>query len=138
MLRGSNVVPSSRPSDDIATQASGISVSTTAQWTSRCAWTPGAWTTAAIGNTITAASAPCTAPESTLAIATSQIGHGDWTRSSISRVYPNSVDICKATAWIPWNMIEIATTPGTSTVAKWDSATGPAPAPMPWPILGNP
>jgi hypothetical protein len=27
-----------------------------------------------------------------------------------------------ATAWTPWNMIEIATTPGTSTVAKADSA----------------
>ena len=47
--------------------ASGISVSTIGQWTDRCACTPGAWTTAAIGNTISAASSPCTAPESTFA-----------------------------------------------------------------------
>src|SRR5450759_1898481 len=93
--------------------------------------------TAAIGNTITAASTPCTEPDSTLETATSQIGHGACTRPSISRVYPNSVDSCNATAWIPWNMIEIATTPGTSTVANSDSDTFPPPPPTPWPIDGN-
>ncbi len=34
-------------------------------------------------------------------------------------------------------MIEIPTTPGTSTVANFDSSTLPPPPPMPWPILGN-
>ena len=63
----------------------------------------------------------------TLAIATSQIGHGAWTRSSISRVKPNSWDICSATDWTPWNMIEMPTTPATRTVANADSdAAAPA------------
>ena len=69
--------------------------------------------------------------------ATSQIGQGAWTRSSISRVKPNSWAICMATAWMPWNMIEMPTTPGTSTVAKADSASGPCPPPTLWPILGK-
>ena len=34
-------------------------------------------------------------------------------------------------------MIEIPTTPGTSTVANADSATLPPPPPTPWPIVGN-
>ena len=86
MFRGSKAVPSSSPSAVIVTHASGISVSTTSQFTDRCACTPEACTTAAIGNTITAASNPCAAPESTFESATSQIGHGACTRSSISRV----------------------------------------------------
>ncbi len=65
------------------------------------------------------------------------MGHGACTRSSISRVNPNSVANCMATAWTPWNMIEIPTTPGTSTVAKADSAAGVLPPPMPCPILGK-
>ena len=67
-------------------QASGISVTTTAQCTDRWASTPCAWTTAAIGNTISAAISPWAAPDRTFATATSQIGHGACTRSSISRV----------------------------------------------------
>ena len=58
MLRGSNVVPSSSPSEVIATHASGISVTTIAQCTDRWAATWEAWITAAIGNTIAAASSP--------------------------------------------------------------------------------
>ena len=58
MLRGSKLVPSTSPNDVMARQASGISVSTTGQWTSRCASTPVAWMTAAIGNTISAAEHP--------------------------------------------------------------------------------
>ena len=34
-------------------------------------------------------------------------------------------------------MIEMPTTPGTSTVANFDSSTLPPPPPMPWPIFGN-
>ncbi len=56
----------------------------------RWSWTPGACTTDAIGSTMIADRMPCTAPDSTLAIATSQIGQGAWTRSSISLVKPNS------------------------------------------------
>ncbi len=70
-------------------------------------------------------------------MATSQMGHGAWTRSSISRVNPNSWDMVRATDWTPWNRMEIPTTPGTSTVAKADSAPGLDPPPMPWPIFGK-
>ena len=59
-----------------------------------------------------AASTPWMAPETTLATATSHTGHGACTRSSISRVKPNSCDSCMATAWMPWNMMEMPTTPG--------------------------
>ena len=48
--------------------------------------TPVEWTTAANGNTMSAANTPWVAPENTLAIATSPTGQGAWTRSSISRV----------------------------------------------------
>ena len=37
----------------------------------------------------------------------------------------------------PWNMTEIPTTPGTRIVANADSAAGPLPPPMPWPIFGK-
>ena len=80
---------------------------------------------------------PCTPPEITLEMATNQMGHGAWTRSSISRVKPNSWARGMATAWIPWNMMESPTTPGTRTVAKADSAPGMLEAPMPWPIFGK-
>ena len=63
-----------------------------------------------------------------MAAATSQIGHGAWTRSSISRVNPNSWAMARAIDCTPWNMIEIPTTPGTRIVAKADSALGPWPA----------
>ena len=56
------------------------------QWNTRCGWTPLAWTTAAIGKTMSADRSPWAAPERTFATATSQIGHGACTRSSISRV----------------------------------------------------
>ena len=66
------------------------------------------------------------------------MGQGACTRSSISRVKPNSWASGIATAWIPWNMIESPTTPGTSTVANADSAPGmPLAAPIPCPIFGN-
>ena len=102
----------------------------------RWAVTPGACTTEAIGSTMIAESTPCAAPDSTLAMATSQIGHGAWTRSSISRVNPNSWAIDSAMDWTPWNMTEIPTTPGTRIVAKADSSTRPWP-PMPCPIFGK-
>ena len=96
-----------------------------AQCKVRCASTRAACTTAASGSTMRADSSPWHVPDSTLAIATSQMGHGAWTRSSISRVNPNSWDIWSATDWTPWNMIEMPTTPATSTVANDDSPPGP-------------
>src|SRR5580700_5760458 len=136
MLRGSKLVPSTSPSPAMATHASGTNVTMIHQCNVRCACTPGAWTTEAIGSTRIADSTPWAAPDSTLAIATSQIGHGAWTRSSISRVKPNSWAMARAIDWTPWNITEIPTTPGTRIVANADCCTGPRP-PMLWPIFGN-
>ncbi len=118
-------------------QASGTSVTMISQCSERWAVTPAACTTEAIGSTMAAEIKPWTAPESTLAMATSQIGQGACTRSSISLVKPNSCAIASAIDCTPWNMIEIPTTPGTRIVAKSDSAPRPLPPPTPWPILGN-
>ena len=112
----------------MATHASGTSVRMSGQCSVMCAVTPGAWTTAAMGNTMAAEIAPWTAPDSTLAMATSQIGHGAWTRSSISRVKPNSCAMASAIDWTPWNMIEMPTTPGTSTVANAGLGAAPGAA----------
>ena len=128
MLRGSKLVPSTRPSPAIAMHASGTNVRMIRQCSVRWASTPGACTTEAIGSTMAADSTPCAAPDSTLAIATSQMGQGAWTRSSISRVKPNSCDMVSAIDWMPWNMIEMPTTPGTSTVANADCRCRAAPA----------
>ena len=114
------------------TQDSGTRVTMSSQCRLMWASTPAAWTTEAMGSTMAAEISPWAPPEITLEMATSQIGHGACTRSSISRVKPNSCASCMATAWIPWNMMERPTTPGTSTVAKADSAPGmPLAAPMP-------
>ena len=121
----------------MATQASGTIVTMIHQCRLMWASTPGAWTTEAIGSTMAAEIIPWTVPERTLDIATSQMGHGACTRSSISRVKPNSWAMVMATACTPWNMIEMPTTPGTSTVANADSASGLWPPPMPCPILGK-
>jgi hypothetical protein len=45
------------------------------------------------------------------------------------------LDICRATDCTPWNMIEIPTTPATSTVAN--PAAPACRPPTDWPILGN-
>lgn len=79
---------------------------------------------------------PWTAPESTFDIATNQMGHGAWTRSSISRVKPNSWAMLSAMDCTPWNMIEMPTTPGTRMVANADAPVAPPP-PTDWPIFGN-
>ena len=42
-----------------------------------------------------------------------------------------------ATAWMPWNMMAMPTTPGTSTVANADWPACPLPPPTPWPMVGN-
>ena len=115
----------------------GTSVRMRSQCKLICASTPAACTTEAMGRTIAAESKPWAPPEMTLEMATSQIGHGACTRSSISRVNPNSCASGIATAWMPWNMIERPTTPGTRTVAKADSAAAPPPPPMPCPIFGK-
>src|ERR1022692_2473448 len=112
IFRGSKLVPRTSPRPAIATQAIGTSVTMIHQCRAMCACTPDAWTTEAIGSTMTADSTPWAAPESTLAMATSQMGQGAWTRSSISRVKPNSWAMARAIDCTPWNMIEIPTTPG--------------------------
>ena len=81
-------------------------------------------------------STPWAAAESTLAMATSQIGQGACTRSSISLVKPNSWDMASAIDCTPWNITEIPTTPGTRMVANADCAVVPWP-PIPCPIFGN-
>ena len=137
-LRGSNEVPSKSPRDAMQMHESGTSVTIRSQCRLMWASTPAACTTEAIGNTMAAEISPCAPPEITLEIATSQIGQGACTRSSISRVKPNSCASGMATAWMPWNMMASPTTPGTRTVAKADSAPGiPLAAPMPWPIFGK-
>ena len=108
----------------MARHDSGTRVTISSQWRLMCASTPAAWITEAIGRTTMAEMSPCAPPESTLEMATSQMGHGAWTRSSISRVNPNSCASGMATAWMPWNMMESPTTPGTRTVANADSAPG--------------
>ena len=136
-LRGSKLVPSSSPSEVMARQDSGTRVTMSSQCRLMWASTPAAWTTEAMGRTMAAEMSPCAPPEITLEMATNQMGHGAWTRSSISRVKPNSWASCMATAWMPWNMMESPTTPGTRTVAKADSAPGMLEAPMPCPIFGK-
>jgi len=69
-------------------------------------------------------------------MATSQMGQGAWTRSSISRVKPNSWAIARAMDCTPWNMIEIPTTPAPGWSRSRDSAAVPCP-PMPCPIFGK-
>ncbi len=69
-------------------------------------------------------------------MATSQMGQGACTRSSISRVKPNSCAMARAIDCTPWNMTEMPTTPGTRMVANADSAAAPCP-PMPCPIFGK-
>src|SRR5689334_24485317 len=136
MFRGSKLVPSTSPKPAIATQASGMNVMMIHQCRLSSACTPAACTTDAIGSTIAAENTPWAAPDSTLAIATSQIGHGACTRSSISRVNPNSCAMFSAIDWTPWNITEMPTTPGTSTVANADDAAADWP-PTAWPLCGN-
>ncbi len=90
---------------------------------------------AAIGKTTTAANIPWSPPATIFSIATPEIGSGAITRSSISRVNPNSCTSGSATACTPWNMHAIATTPGTN---RLENVVSPAPEPpTPKPIFGN-
>ncbi len=99
-------------------------VSSTGQLMSRCTGVAG--TIAAIGNTSNAANKPLNAPVIAFWIATSDTGSGASTRSSISRVYPNSCTIGSATDWMPWKMIARPMTPATSRV---ENSAAPAPEP---------
>ena len=45
--------------------------------------------------------------------------------------------MASAIDWTPWNITEMPTTPGTSTVANADSSAGRALPPTAWPILGK-
>src|SRR3954452_30839 len=130
--RGSTRVPITNPSAAPQNAVNGKSVSSSNHWTSRC--TAVAGMNAAIGNTTTAAKIPWMAPATIFSIATPLIDSGAITRSSISRVNPNSVTSGRATDCTPWNMHAIATTPGTNRLENVDS---PADPPTPSPILGN-
>ncbi len=138
MLRGSNFVPRNRPSAEKAMHAGGMIVSRVSQWTVRWAWTPLAWTTAAIGNTMAAA-------DHALDGAREHLGHGDEPHRA-RRLHPvldlpgvaELLGQTIATAWMPWNMMEMPTTPGTRMVANADS---PDPrrrrCRSPWPMVGK-
>ena len=88
----------------------------------------------ASGNTTAAATRPWTAPAESLPAATAHTGNGAITRSSISRVNPNSCTSGSATAWIPWKMHAIAITPGTRML---ENSACPDCPPTPWPICGK-
>ena len=83
-----------------------------------------------MGKTRTAASALCMAPKRIFSKATMLVGNGAMTRSSISRVWANSFTSGSPTAWIPWNMMATATSPGSSTVPKLATPGPWIPAPM--------
>ena len=65
----------------------------------------------------------CIALKQTFSTATAATGSGHITRSSISRVTPNSEARGRATPAIPLNMMATAMSPGKRMVAKF----GPAP-----------
>ena len=77
---------------------------------------------------------PWIPPATIFSIATPEMESGAITRSSISRVKPNSVTRGKATACTPWNMHAIATTPGTR---RLENVEDSFPPPTARPILGN-
>src|SRR5919106_744536 len=133
--RGCTRVPTVSPSEAPSTAASGRNVSATGQLTSRC--TSVAGTTYARGRTTRAASSPWMAPDATFSSATPSTGIGASTRSSISRVKPKSWTMGSATAWMPWKIMVLATTPPTSNVLNAPSAEAPPALPMPCPILGK-
>ena len=89
----------------------------------------------ASGKTTAAAIGPWRAPEAIFSTATAHTGRGAITRSSISRVYPNSCTSGSATACTPWKTIAVATTPASSSVENAASAA-PDP-PIPSPIFGK-
>jgi len=60
----------------------------------------------------------CTAEKTIFSMATAATGRGHITRSSISRVTPNSCASGSATAAMPENMMATAIRPGRSTVEK--------------------
>jgi len=98
--------------------------------------TPEACTTDAIGKTISAAMRPCTEPERTFDIADEPDRTGGLNAVLDLSVKPNSWDIVSAIDWTPWNMTEMPTTPGTSTVAK-PAAPRALEPPTAWPIFGK-
>ena len=97
--RGSNRVPNVRPRAAAVSRANGVRVSRMSQLTWMCTGVAG--TTAAIGNTSNAANRPLSMPAVILPSATSEMGSGASTRSSISFVYPNSCTRGSATDWMP-------------------------------------
>jgi len=76
----------------------------------------------------------CIALKQTFSNATAQSGSGHMTRSSISRVIPNSAESGSATAAMPENMMATAIRPGRITVPK---SVPPAAMGLPPPMRGR-
>ena len=77
----------------------------------------------------------CMAEKLTFSRATAQRGSGHITRSSISRVMPNSLESGSATAAIPENMMATAINPGSRMVPKsTPEPDGPPPMAMGLPV----
>ena len=77
----------------------------------------------------------CMALKQTFSRATAHSGSGHITRSSISRVMPNSDESGSATAAIPENMMATAINPGRRMVPK--SAPPPTAIGLPLPMRGR-
>ena len=86
---------------------------------------------------MTADDQPWAAPDSTLAMATSQIGHGACTRSSISRVKPNSWDMLQGDGLDALEHDRDADHAGHQDRGERRLGRVPPPPPMPWPIFGK-
>src|SRR5438132_3840958 len=140
ILRGLTTVPRNKPDADASRAAitrTNMNIGQLEMWT--CGACTDAWTTTTIGNTMSAARIAWMAPATIFSAATAQTGMGASTRSSISLVNDSSVTSGSATAWMPWKFMDMATRPGTRTVAK-EIPTGTAEAkglPPPGPILGS-
>src|ERR1035437_7700736 len=89
----------------------------------------------AMGITSRAAMMLCMALKQTFSRATAHRGSGHMTRSSISRVMPNSLESGSATAAIPENMMATAIKPGSRMVPK--SAPPPTAMGLPLPMRGR-
>src|ERR1035437_1323319 len=89
----------------------------------------------AMGITSRAAMMLCMALKQTFSRATAHRGSGHMTRSSISRVMPNSLESGSATPAIPENMMATAIKPGSRMVPK--SAPPPTAMGLPLPMRGR-
>ena len=112
---GANTVPSNKPSDAEARHASVRMIASSSQL-STCNEVTSRATSHTHGNTMSAASSACSAPNTIFWIATRLVGSGAIARSSISLLTLNSFTSGSATEDTPWNMIAKAMRPGSRIV----------------------